>query len=71
MDGFVIMDEYNKLIKKNTSLKSAMARLEQNVSSMERKGQSNRDKKGWTPVEYTNDNVIRKYCPDKIWPHYR
>ena len=44
--------------------------MEQNVASMGRKGQINRDKKGWTPVECTNDNMIRKYCRDKIWLHY-
>ena len=70
VNGFVTMDKYNKLMKRNTLLMGAMASMEQNVASMGKKGRSNRDKKGWTPVEYTNDNMIRKYCRDKIWPHY-
>ena len=45
VNGFVSMDKYNKLMKRNTSLKGTIARMEQNVSSMGRKGRSNRDKR--------------------------
>ena len=45
VNGFVSMDKYNKFMKRNTSLEGTIARMEQNVSSMGRKGQSNRDKR--------------------------
>jgi len=44
MNGFVSMDEYNKLTKKHVSLKGVIARMELNVASAGKKGRSNRDK---------------------------
>ena len=38
VNGFVTMDEYNELMKRNTLLMGAMASMEQNVASMGKKG---------------------------------
>ena len=70
VNGFVSMNEYNMLMKKNSSLQGRLVKMEMNVASVAKKGQSARCKKGWTPVEYTNDHLIRKYCREKIWPYY-
>jgi len=68
--NFVSIDEYNILRKENESLKSTISKMEKNVASTGKKGRSSRDKKDWTPMMYSNDDRIRRYIRDTVWPHY-
>ena len=38
VNGFVTMDEYNRLMKKNSSLQGMLVKMEMNVASVAKKG---------------------------------